>query len=72
MTWIMAINTVSILFAVMTTWLMVRYLRKYKLPHTYYKRLFGFVRIRYLLGIYALSTVGLAALTTGLFYTFFV
>jgi hypothetical protein len=72
MPWIIAINIISLVFAAMTAWLMIKYLRKYTLPHSHYKRLWGFVRIRYLLAIYAFATVGLGALTTSLFYIFFI
>lgn len=72
MPWIIAINIISLMFAIMTVWLMVKYLRKYTLPHSHYKRLWGFVRIKYLLVIYMFATIGLGVLTTSLFYIFFI
>ena len=68
MPWLIGIHIVSILFTGLTIWLMVSYLRRYQLPRTYYKKLWGFFRIKYLVIIYAITMIGWGLVTTGFFY----
>ncbi|EKD47987.1 MAG: hypothetical protein ACD_65C00183G0001 [uncultured bacterium] len=68
MYWLITIHSISIAFMGLSAWLMIRYLRKYKVPESHYQRLWGFFRIKYLLWIYAFSVVGWGALSITIFY----
>ncbi|OIP80742.1 hypothetical protein COW94_04710 [Candidatus Peregrinibacteria bacterium CG22_combo_CG10-13_8_21_14_all_44_10] len=68
MLWLAGIHIVSIIFTAITIWLMIRYIKRYELPREQYSKLWGFLRIRYVLVLYAVTTVAWAGITMGLFF----